>query len=326
MSMRSLLPGGAAIFLLAALMSGPAFAQDPAPPAPPATSTQEAPAAAPQEAPAAEAQEAPAAAPQEVMACGDCHEQAKAFVSNPHARGLVVNGQVPNDVCSTCHGDGAEHIEGGGDKTKIEVPRGLRGANDTCLTCHDTATDRKTHRGGMHANSAAVNCFSCHSIHSKQTKLLAAPQVSVCSNCHATQVADFRNKPNTHRIGRGGMECSTCHEPHGRPGDSIRKTPAGEMACLACHSDKRGPFVFEHGGVALGGCTACHDPHGSTNGVQLKRATVAQLCLECHSAIGGDAAGSQPPSFHNLNSPRYRNCTSCHVAIHGSNRSPQLLK
>ena len=58
----------------------------------------------------------------------------------------------------------------------------------------------------------------------------------------------------------------------------------------------------------------------------LKRATVAQLCIECHSPLTTGTLGSQPPSFHNLRLPRYQNCTTCHVAVHGSNRDPQLLK
>ena len=32
------------------------------------------------------------------------------------------------------------------------------------------------------------------------------------------------------------------------------------------------------------------------------------------------------PAFHDLHSPRYRECTVCHVAVHGSNTSPGLLK
>jgi predicted CXXCH cytochrome family protein len=70
----------------------------------------------------------------------------------------------------------------------------------------------------------------------------------------------------------------------------------------------------------------CHEPHASNNMHRLKRATVSQLCLECHSPITGGTLGSQPPSFHNLLTARYQNCTTCHVAIHGSNRSPQLVK
>ena len=136
----------------------------------------------------------------------------------------------------------------------------------------------------------------------------------------------FRAKPYKHRLGRGGMECSSCHEPHGRPLEMLNTTQAGEVPCLACHSDKRGPYAFPHAAKELGGCLACHEQHGSSNQKMLKRANVFQLCLECHSPITNDSLGSQPPSFHNINQPRYQNCTTCHVAIHGSNRSPQLFK
>ena len=274
-------------------------------------------------APPAQAEE-----PAATISCGDCHDQAKAFAHNPHARGEVKAGVVPNAVCETCHGDGTEHIEAGGDTTKIVVPRGLKGSNETCMMCHDTATDRKSLHTGMHANSNAVNCLSCHGIHSNEPRLLARPELAVCSTCHATQAASFRNKPYTHRLGRGGMNCSSCHEPHGRPGkESIRTTAAREPACLGCHSDKRGPYVFPHGGLSVSGeCQTCHAPHGSSNPTQLRRTSMAQVCLECHSPITHDTLGSQPPAFHNLSNPRFQQCTSCHVAVHGSNRSPQLLK
>ena len=274
---------------------------------------------------------APAAEPAALPACSDCHaDQAKAFAANAHARGQVKKGEVPNALCETCHGDGKAHIEGGGDKEKIYKPVGLAGANKTCLSCHDISTDRISRHAGMHANSATVNCLTCHSIHSSEPHaphLLAKKQLALCDSCHMTQVSSFRNKPYAHRLGRGGMECSSCHEPHGRPGaGSLRTTAAGELPCLSCHADKRGPFVFQHGAIAVGDCMTCHEPHGSSNPKRLKRATVVQLCIECHSPIGGTTLGSQPPSFHNLSSPRYQNCTTCHVAIHGSNRDPQLLK
>jgi DmsE family decaheme c-type cytochrome len=264
-----------------------------------------------------------------VPSCGDCHDQAKAFVTNPHAHGKVEKGVVPNAVCESCHGPGQAHIESGGEKDKIYKPVGRAGSDKTCMSCHDLTTDTVSRRAGVHANSATVNCLTCHSIHSsapRELHLLAKPQLALCNTCHQPQVSSFRNKPYAHHL-TAGMSCSSCHEPHGRPGrESLRTTLAGENPCLACHSDKRGPFVFQHGGVALGDCTTCHEPHGSANPRRLKRATVWQLCIECHSPIGGDTLGSQPPSFHNLGNPRYLNCTTCHVAIHGSNRSPQLFK
>jgi predicted CXXCH cytochrome family protein len=71
---------------------------------------------------------------------------------------------------------------------------------------------------------------------------------------------------------------------------------------------------------------SCHEPHGSVKPSALTRTRVDQLCLECHSPITGGTLGSQPPSIHDLRSPRYRECTVCHVAIHGSNTSTLFLK
>jgi DmsE family decaheme c-type cytochrome len=279
---------------------------------------------------AQETKPAAAKAEEPAASCADCHEQAKAFAGNPHARGALKNGAVPNDVCATCHGDGAEHMAGGGDKTKITKPAGRKGADETCMMCHDKTTDRISRSAGVHANSAAVNCLTCHSIHSADPQseaLVAKPTTALCGDCHSTQVATMQSKPYAHRLGRGGVECTTCHEPHGRVAKSaLRTTRADEAPCVGCHADKRGPFVFQHGALAVGECTTCHEQHGSSNPRQLKRATVAQLCIECHSPIGATTLGSQPPSFHNTSTARTQNCTTCHVAIHGSNRDATLLK
>jgi hypothetical protein len=36
--------------------------------------------------------------------------------------------------------------------------------------------------------------------------------------------------------------------------------------------------------------------------------------------------GVVPPSFHDLTSPMYRNCTVCHQKIHGSHIDRNLLR
>lgn len=261
--------------------------------------------------------------------CGDCHEQAAAFTHNPHARGTAHGDAVANAVCESCHGDGTAHIEAGGDPTLITVPKGRVGAEGACLQCHDTTTDRRSHRTGAHATSEAVNCFSCHSIHHAEpraARLLKKQEPELCSSCHGTQTASLRNKPYAHKVGHGGMECSSCHEPHGRTNrENLRRTAAGEAPCLNCHTNLRGPHVFEHGGKSVNDCMTCHEPHGSNNPRMLKRANVWQLCLECHTQPHS-GAGSQPPSFHSISTARFQNCTTCHVAVHGSNRSPALLK
>jgi DmsE family decaheme c-type cytochrome len=281
--------------------------------------------AAPQEKPAATAAKAEAAA-----ACTDCHEdQGKSFPGNPHNRIPAAMGKDAGAACVACHGVGTKHMESSGeDKSDIRVFKGRAGA-EFCVSCHVSDQIHASYKAGIHASTETVNCVSCHSVHTPEPKtphLLVKTPTALCETCHPAQAASFK-KPYAHRLGRGGMECSTCHDPHGKPIDKgLRLTRAGEMPCLTCHAEKRGPFVFEHVNNVVGTCTSCHEPHGSSNPKRLIRAQVQFLCLECHSTLTPGVIGSQPPSIHDLTQARWRNCTVCHTAVHGSNLSPQLFK
>jgi len=277
------------------------------------------------------ASEKPAKA-EEAPKCADCHtDLVKEFATNPHARYSHKDKTPdPNDICTTCHGDGAKHMESGGDAKLIHGFHGVEGAQD-CVSCHDKAPgEHGSFTTGFHANTAAVNCLSCHSVHKTAPKtehMLAKAPGALCGTCHLSETASFANKPYAHRLNRGGMTCLDCHAPHDRRGQPVKMTTAGELPCLNCHAEMRGPFVFDHVTGSAGTCLSCHQPHGSNNPNMLLWSQVSQLCLSCHSQTGGPPTlGSQPPSFHNISLPRYRNCTTCHVAVHGSNLSPQLLK
>jgi DmsE family decaheme c-type cytochrome len=292
----------------------------------------------------------PKADPLADSVCASCHgDQVKAFLNNPHDRVLAAKGWRVDAICEACHGEGKKHVEAEGDKSLIKGMRGLSGA-ETCLKCHNAIGDHAcsncspvgarasqgalidtaSHLTGSHAPQPAVNCLDCHSIHSAAftaEKLLVKPQIELCESCHPTTVAAFRNKPYTHRVGRGGIECTSCHEPHGRQGkDGLKLTRAGELPCVSCHAEKKGPFVFPHVGDIAGDCMTCHQPHASNNMHMLVQPNAVQLCLNCHSRIGTNTLGSQAPAFHNIGLARYQNCTTCHTAIHGSNRSPFFLK
>ena len=105
-------------------------------------------------------------------------------------------------------------------------------------------------------------------------------------------------------------------------GKSLRNSVNGDSACVKCHADKQGPFVFEHAPIKTEGCQSCHSPHGSTNPKLLTRNVVRFLCIECHSntpGLPGEPIGEQTPTSHDINNPRYQNCTACHFQIHGSN-------
>jgi DmsE family decaheme c-type cytochrome len=306
MGMKPWVLGGIGALVLAGLSAGPVLGQAPSPKAEKA----------------------------EAAACTDCHDaQGKTLAGNPHARIPGAELGKPgsgNATCNSCHGVGVKHMESSGeDKSDIRPFHGRQGA-EFCVTCHTSDKEHASYRMGVHASSETVNCLSCHSVHSSEPRtphLLVKTPSALCATCHPSQMASFRNKPFAHRIGRGGMECTSCHDPHGRPiQKDLRLTRVGEMPCLNCHAEKRGPFVFEHVSGVVGTCTTCHEPHGSSNNKRLIRARVDRLCLECHSTLTTATLGSQPPSFHNVSLPRYQNCTTCHVAVHGSNVSPTLFK
>jgi DmsE family decaheme c-type cytochrome len=280
----------------------------------------------------ADAQEKKEAKKEAAASCGDCHEQAAAFAANPHARGQRKAGDktpLASAVCESCHGDGTKHMEAGGDKSLIQVLKGRAGA-ETCLSCHKKSTEHASFKNGVHASTEQVNCLTCHSIHKaerKEAHLLVSESVALCQTCHESVVESFKSYPYTHRLKPGALSCVSCHVMHSQSGShALKQTKGGEPGCVTCHSETRGPFAFPHVTGVAGDCATCHKPHGSSYQHMLKRATVAQQCLECHSTLSGGTLGSQPPSVHNLSLPRWQNCTVCHTAVHGSNRSPQLLK
>jgi DmsE family decaheme c-type cytochrome len=122
------------------------------------------------------------------------------------------------------------------------------------------------------------------------------------------------------------MKCSDCHNAHGGFETKQTKLAVGvDQSCVKCHTNKQGPFVFEHAPLKLEGCTTCHIPHGSSNPKMLKRAQVRQLCFECHTGITEELS-PQAPSLHNQAQVRYQQCTVCHSAIHGSNSNALFFR
>jgi DmsE family decaheme c-type cytochrome len=276
--------------------------------------------------------------------CKTCHPDVWLnFFKNPHYKSIASGKEPPERTgCEGCHGPGQQHVAARGGKATIPHAfslMGPRGTLDACLACHGKDFPRVNIRRSQHS-LADVACTSCHSIHRSPVPrfLLAKKQADLCYNCHTSTRAQF-NMPFKHRVHEGFMNCSDCHNPHGafaptwrmgaRP-RMVEQALGNEEPCLKCHIDKRGPFVFEHAGVRVDGCETCHNPHGSTNPRLLRRPTVFLLCLECHNGAGtfgreGDGIRTQSPS-HNMLDPKYRNCTSCHVRIHGSNGDSRFLR
>lgn len=252
--------------------------------------------------------------------CKGCHEeQYKQIEATQHWNtNLKGSAQQPWHGCESCHGPGAAHVEGGGDKTKIfQYSAATTGEiNSRCLTCH--ATSHPNFQRSVHAK-ADMSCTSCHSPHhpKSEVNLLKQPSPGLCYTCHNDSKADF-NRPFHHRVNEGLMQCRDCHNVHDSFPTATKLTASQDQICLKCHAEKRGPFVFEHLPVKTEGCMSCHVPHGANNQRLLTRNNVNNLCMECHGT-------STFPTLHNQ-SNKYQACTLCHVTIHGSNASNIFFK
>jgi DmsE family decaheme c-type cytochrome len=278
----------------------------------------------------------PAATPPEAMPqfvggerCRICHQDISIdFLTNPHAdKPLEIDGEV-HTGCETCHGGGADHASSLNRDLIGRFNQGNPASESAvCLNCHKWEGTHPDRFFDAH-QAESIGCTSCHSVHNSGDAATPLPRTSsnqLCANCHPTERAETL-RPFAHRIDDNLMQCTDCHQPHGSPsGFQLSVANANEAACFNCHSDKRGPFAFEHMPSAVGGCVSCHDPHGSPNPRMLVRHQVRLVCLECHTNSTA-AFGATPPAFHDLRSPRFENCTLCHTRIHGSHVSPALLR
>jgi len=254
--------------------------------------------------------------------CKTCHEDLykNSFEHTAHFKTTLDGGHG----CESCHGPGSEHVAGGGDITKIISFKNLsrEESSQRCLGCHAEKHAQQHFAESAHSSNG-IGCLDCHSPHhGKEAQyLLVQSQPQLCYGCHTAEKADFA-KPFHHRVNEGLVECSDCHNVHGTVRlRQVRELPNGDFVCYKCHSEKRGPFVYEHVPVKTEGCTSCHTPHGSINPRLLRVSQVNLLCLQCHTF---PTQGPMGP-VHNL-SQKYQACTMCHVAIHGSNASNVFFK
>lgn len=265
--------------------------------------------------------------------CSTCHDQiAAGFAKTVHGKA-----QIGSSIsCESCHGNGDEHIAGGGDKSKIKNPVKMSqaAASQTCMQCHSQVKEHAMWRGSKH-ESAGLSCLSCHSAHHSktaiignkfaspfrepvvETKLLKGSSITdTCFQCHS-DIRKAQYQRSTHLFRNEDREqiqnCSSCHEPHGSIGPKLMRSATVNGTCYSCHDDKRGPFLWEHA-PAREDCGTCHKAHGSNNPALLQARTNV-LCQQCHIQGRHQTVPGMPNSAWVFN----RACTQCHPAVHGSN-------
>lgn len=261
--------------------------------------------------------------------CKACHEaEYTSWEKSPHWKTtLDKKADALHQGCEGCHGSAAAHLADPTDTSKLFLftKASSKDINARCLTCHAGGPQHMNALNSVHSQNG-VSCTSCHSPHHSTTReyLLVKSQPELCYTCHLGKKAEFA-MPFHHRVNEGLIQCTDCHNVHGTVmPKQVRTSSSQDAVCYKCHTEKQGPFVYEHPPVKVDGCSSCHLVHGGPNAHMLKVSNVNLLCLQCHTDSSFSGAPGAP-SFHNQAS-FFQACTLCHVAIHGSNFSATFFK
>ena len=257
--------------------------------------------------------------------CVMCHEaEDKSIKASKH--GMAQNPRTPMAAhgCESCHGPGQAHVD---DDAKGHIKKfgTLKPAeiNETCLSCHNRG-DHAGWEGSAHErrNLACTTCHSVHNPKSAERQLVQPTETQLCATCHRLQVAKTERAVAHMPVREGKMACSSCHNPHGSI-SNVKNLKTGSSVnelCTSCHTEMRGPMLFEHAPVREN-CTTCHDPHGSSNDRMLV-VRMPMLCQRCHIASKHPATlydTDQITGSGKSNRMFGRSCVNCHSNIHGSN-------
>jgi DmsE family decaheme c-type cytochrome len=266
--------------------------------------------------------------------CVTCHEDQQHRFKNTIMGKIMEHPRNPLEArgCEACHGPGRGHVEAGGGKETIPIRFGRDSKNSVaeqnavCLDCHQRG-NRLFWKGSQH-DSRGMACVDCHQVKQELHPKLSsdgrynAPltdnlgtkksQPELCLRCHQMRRAQLqRSSHMPYREGK--VTCTSCHNPHGSPNPKQLIQASTNENCLSCHTERRGPFTWEHPPV-MENCANCHEAHGSSN-PQLLKTRMPRVCDSCHVATRHPTQAQPLASIKNFN----RGCTNCHSAIHGSN-------
>lgn len=253
--------------------------------------------------------------------CRSCHEEDLTLFNRTYHATL-------EESCNSCHKGAAadEHLKKQNEGEDFPGPDirklATEDANAVCLSCHE-----KTHHAAWEGSSherRGLKCIDCHAVHtfeSERKQLKTAEASETCFTCHK-DIRAMSMRTSHHPVREGLMGCESCHNPHDGTRPKMIKADWVNELCYQCHTEKRGPFLWEHAPMRES-CLTCHNPHG-TNHDKMLQAKLPYLCQRCHlntrhpgTLYDGVTAGTTAalPS----NRAVEHACKNCHQNIHGSN-------
>lgn len=215
--------------------------------------------------------------------CWDCHEPMKVQLKKTYAHLPFREGKCPS--CHNAHASSEEN-------QLLAAPEKL------CKNCHGPRC--KTVGVSISFATKELNCTTCHTGHSSNTKGLLGPYGHTA----------FLNK-----------SCEQCHNPIVAD-KKITTKISGKDLCLSCH--KKDPAKLKESDVhindAKGGCGMCHSYHASKK----KNLTVKEslVCFACHGStekktvLMERALRTRPIRCVPV---KDRKCFECHIPPHSLN-------
>jgi DmsE family decaheme c-type cytochrome len=274
-----------------------------------------------QQEPATDQEEPESAERPEPGECISCHEGRLTLFNRTHHA-------AEEESCYACHigPEVEEHsrLQDEGIDAPVTRPDALpiEEANAICLGCHER-DDHATWEGSAHQRRG-MRCSDCHSVHSFESdvaQLWEVDSATACYECHQPIRAQML-RTSHHPVREGLLGCESCHNPHDGSRPKMIHTDWTNDLCYQCHTEKRGPFLWEHVPVREN-CLNCHNPHGSNHDKMLV-AKQPFLCQRCHLNVrhpgtffDGLNSGSTIAGASNFSVAH--SCKNCHQNIHGGN-------
>ncbi len=267
--------------------------------------------------------------------CGQCHTGKHAnWATTLHQQALVniTPFANTNPDCLPCHTVGFGQPSGFVDENTTPQLAGVQ-----CENCHGTGSDHVNlaKSTNISVDLSAASCGSCHNgehhptfdqwSQSSHAVALSGPRNlpffnDSCLECHSL---DFRLAveegltPPTVAEAQFGLDCATCHGPHGNTGNPNQLRLPLTQLCAECHTSEGAlPGGTPHhpqaetlhgiGGFALDG-TPLVGPNGT-------HTSIAEECVKCHvHAEPFDENSGLPANTGHTFEPNMKACTPCHT-------------